>query len=156
MKPAVQPRRAFAVAPDLIAPGGELEVWFTDPPGAVVQMPSPMVGTAAMARWLVGEARERLYRRFPDASQFYFLVDLSVMTSRDPALRSIIGEASKEMKSKIARAIIVPSESANVVFLKSLEVAVLLLHGFGVNLEIYRSSAQAMASMKLSPARRES
>src|SRR5689334_2162391 len=147
MKPQHPRRRPFAVPPDLVAPGGELEVWFTDPPGAVAQMPTAMVGTAAMARWLVTEGRDRLYQRFPDATQFFLVIDLSIMTSREPALRAIIGDAGKEMKTQIARAVLIPSDTANAVFLKSLEVAVLLLRGFGVNVEISRSLSHTMAAL---------
>jgi hypothetical protein len=150
MKAATEPQRpAFAVPPDMVSPGGELHLWFTDPPGALAQMLEPRVGTAAMARWLVTEARQALYARFPDSKRFIFVLDLSPMTSRDPAVRAIIGDAGKEMKDEVSRCVFIPAANGGAMYLKSLEIAVLLLRGFGVKIELGKSLPQAVSSLRL-------
>lgn len=142
----------FSVPPDVTSPQGELEAWFTSPPGAVVQMVAPLAGTAAMARWLVGEARERLFARFPGEAALILVLDLSLMTTRDSAVRAILSEAAKELRSSIAHSVLVPPSNGGAIYLKSLEVSVLLLRGFGVNIEVSKSLASTVTSLGLSPA----
>jgi hypothetical protein len=112
-------------------------------------MLEPRVGTAAMARWYVTEARQALYERFPGAKRFVFVVDLSPMISRDPQMRSIVGDAAKEMKDQVARCVLIPGASGGAIYQKSLEIAVLLLRGFGVNIELGKSLTHTVASLGL-------
>jgi hypothetical protein len=112
-------------------------------------MLEPRVGSASMARWFVTEARQALYERFPGSKRFIFVIDLSPMTHREPALRAIIGDAGKEMKNEIARCVFIPAVNGSAIYHKSFKIAVLLLRGFGVNVEVGTSLTQAVSSLGL-------
>jgi hypothetical protein len=144
------PRRyAFATPPHVTSPKGDLVAWYTSPPGVVVQMVEAKPADAAMVRWLVGPARDQMLQRFPGVTDLILVIDFSLMTTREPAVRKIMSDSAKEMKPYIGRSILVPPANGNAIYLKSLAVSVLLLRGFGVNIELTKSIAFTVTSLGL-------
>src|SRR5262245_48272351 len=86
---------AFDRPPDLLGAGCP-RGWFTDPPGAIVQIAQPARGTKEMAEWLVGPAFLRLRGRFPTAEGMVLVIDLSLMDGRDTAARTLIIERARQ------------------------------------------------------------
>jgi hypothetical protein len=131
-------------------PSGCAAIWFTEPPGAVIQFVQPARGDLALVRWLVGPALERLLERFPGSSPLVFVMDLGLMTGRDAAVRPILNEAVKSLGPRIARSVVVPPENASVVYMASLHASVSLLRVFGVPVEI-QSLPNALRALRAAP-----
>jgi hypothetical protein len=102
-----------------------------------------------LARWLVGPALSRLQERFPGDVKVRLVMDLSLMTGRDPAVRPILVETTKRMGHRIEHSTIVAPQNAGVVYLASLKASVSLLRVFGVPIEI---ETLTHALLKLRPA----
>jgi hypothetical protein len=122
--------------------------WFTDPPGTVVQFARPAVGSLQMVEWLLGPGLDRLLARFPEGP-LIVVMDLTLMTTRDPAVRPLLVESAKRLKPRVARTVIIPPENAKPVYLASLRVSTSLLAVFGVHVEIHASIALATRALNL-------
>jgi hypothetical protein len=142
---------AFDVPPDLQG-AGVLRAWFTDPPGAVVQMAVPSRGTKEMAEWLVGAGYARLRGRFPEAQGFTLVIDLSLMEGRDPAARAVMIDKAREYHSSFARTFMIPPLKGSVVYLTTLHAAAALLNALGLKLKIESSLEAVISECKLKPA----
>jgi hypothetical protein len=138
------------VPPHLEDPSGSVAVWYTDPPGVVMQFVQAARGDLTLVRWLVGPARERLLERFPGSSPLVFVMDLGLMTGRDAAVRPILNEAAKALRPRIARSVVVPPENASAIYMASLHASVSLLRVFGVPVEIQPLST-ALRSLRAAP-----
>lgn len=142
---------AFDTRPDLYGPSG-LRVWFTEPPGLVVQMARPSRGTHEMAAWLIGPGYARLRGRFPGLSGLALVIDLSLMDGRDPDARALMLERASENNGVVSRIIIVPPAKPNPVYLTTLHAAVTLLNSIGRDITIESSLEKAIATFGLKPA----
>lgn len=147
----VVPHAAFSSPPHRHDPSGTLAAWFTDPPGTVVQFTRPAVGSLPLVEWLLGPGREAMLARFPH-EPLIVVMDLTLMTSRDPAVRPLLVEAAKGLKSRVARTVLIPPQNAKAVYLASLKVSTSLLAVFGVKVDIHASIAFAIRALKLSAA----
>ena len=123
--------------------------WFTEPPGGVIQLTRPVRGTRELAEWLVGPAWEQLCRRFPNACEFFIVLDLSQMDGRDPSARAALLEKAQALRPGILRAAVIPPIGATAVYLSSLRVAVAILRVFGVVVDIDPSLRNVLASRGL-------
>jgi hypothetical protein len=131
---------AFAVPPHLRhGAQGELHAWFTDPPGAVMQLSMPQHFTVEQAEWLVGPALDRLRERFPNETKLILVLDYRNMTSRDPRARSIMMERASEIADLFGHITVVPPEQPNPVYRTMLHAAVALVSAFGTPVEIMDS-----------------
>ena len=139
-------RAAFQVPPHLLDPSHTVAVWFTEPPGAVIQFTRPAVGTVALAEWLVGPAQAQLVRRFPDDCPLVFVLDLGLMTSRDPVARPILTGAARALKERVTRSVLVAPVEASSIYLASLKASISLLRVFGVTVSIL-SLPEALESL---------
>ena len=140
---------AFPVEPHLQHSSGSLVAWFTEPPGAVVQLTKRVRGTVDLALWLVGPACHELFLRFPDAKELLVVFDLSQMEGRDPAARAALLEKAKTLRPGMMRAVVIPPIGASAVYLSSLRVAVAILQVFGVAVDIETSLNSVLASRGL-------
>jgi hypothetical protein len=137
---------AFAVPPHLRhGAQGELQAWFTDPPGAVMQLSKPQHFTVEQAEWLVGPALERLRQRFPSEEKLLLVLDYRNMTSRDPRARSLMMEHARDIARFFQHITVVPPEQPNPVYRTMLHAAVALVSAFGAPIEIVDSFDDAMA-----------
>jgi hypothetical protein len=142
---------AFDVPPDLHG-AGVLRAWFTDPPGAVVQMARPGRGTVEIANWMVGPGFARLHGRFPESESLILVMDLRLMEGRDPAARVVMMDKGREVNRLFARTFIIPPLKTNPVYLTTLHAAAALLTAFGVDLKIESSLPKVIAQCDLKPA----
>lgn len=129
-------RAAFATPPHLLDPSRSVAIWFTNPPGAVAQFARRASGSVVLAEWGAGPALERFLERFPGDGPIVFVLDLGLMVGRDPVARPIITAAVRSLKSRIARAVLVPPEEASAAYLASLQASISLLRVFGVPVSI--------------------
>lgn len=143
-------RTAFAVPPHLEDPSGAIAVWFTDPPGAVMQFQRPVYGTVGMAEWLVGPALRKMLERFPGDTKLHLVMDLTQMSGRDPKVRPVLVETTKLYAKRIQSSTIVPPQNASAVYLAALKASVALLRVFGVPIEL-QSLTSALLMLRAAP-----
>jgi hypothetical protein len=142
---------AFEEPPD-VRGAGLLRAWYTDPPGAVVQMVRRARGTKEMAEWMVGPGLAQLRGRFPGCSELILVIDLSLMEGRDPAARVVMMDAGRELAQLISQTFVIRPEKANPVYLTTLHAAAALLSAFGVSLTISGSLRDVISRFNLKPA----
>jgi hypothetical protein len=142
---------AFEIPPD-IQGAGVLRAWFTEPPGAVVQLTHLTRGTKEVAEWLVGPGYARLRGRFPEAQGLILVIDLSLMDGRDAAARLVMLEKARESKMLFSKVVMIPPLKTNPVYLTTLHAAAALLNAFGLDLKIEKSLEEVIARCKLKPA----
>jgi len=97
----VSTRAAFPRAPHMSYGGAA--VWFTSPPGAVVQLLEPVRGTLDLVNWIVGPFYDELERRFPGRTALIFVFDLELMTGRTAASRSVFLAKARECGKRLAK-----------------------------------------------------
>lgn len=152
--PGTEAAAAFAAPPHLVHPSRDMVCWFTDPPGIVIQIVRAAQGTRAMTEWLGNTAQDALFARFPGAANLMVVLDLSLMTGREPGARNGLVEPAKRMKSRVARTILLPPRAASQVYLGSMYAATALLSAFGVHVEISRSLSKVLFAYGLRAAPR--
>jgi hypothetical protein len=140
---------AFARRPHLADESAILLAWFTEPAGVVIQLAEPSELTMEMTRWLVGPGLEALVQRFPGDTPLTIVLDVRLMTSRQPAVRGLIVEAAKALRARLARAVVIPPQNATRVYLAGLNAAVAVLRVFGVDIELQDSLKIALARIGL-------
>jgi hypothetical protein len=142
----LETRAVFKAPPHLLDPSRTLAVWFTDPPGMVVQFARSAPCTLPVAQWLAGPARESLLNRFPGNGPLVFVLDLTHMNGRDPQVRALILEAARPLASRAQRCVVVPPENASRVYLASVRAAASLARVFGLTVSV-ESSSEAVRSL---------
>lgn len=140
-------KAAFPEAPHLEAPTGDVVAWFTEPSGILIQVTRPTRIEVRHAEWIVGPLRAEALRRFPDRENAVLIIDSTLMTGREPAVRTILMEAAREVRQHVARTILIPPSNAGPVYLASLEVACSILQVFGIRLDIVRSLPFVLSSL---------
>jgi hypothetical protein len=150
--PLTERAAPFTVAPHLSDATGGLAVWFTEPPGAIIQIAKPCHLTAEMARWLVGPGLTAFAARFPEPARLILVLDLGLMDGRDVAVRPLIIDAAKDLRPRLARAILLPPRRASAIYIASLKTGVAMLRVFGVTIEIARALSDVVSSAALRPA----
>jgi hypothetical protein len=146
----VSTRAAFPRAPHMSYGGAA--VWFTSPPGAVVQLLEPVRGTLELVNWLVGPAYDELERRFPGRQALIFVFDLELMTGRSAASRSVFLAKVRECGKRFAEGLVVPPTAANAAYRQSMYAAMAIARAVGIHVEMVSSSVSAVASRSLKPA----
>ena len=142
---------AFDRPPDLLG-AGCLRGWFTDPPGAVVQIAQPARGTKEMAEWLVGPMFLRLRGRFPTSEGMVLVLDLSLMDGRDTAARTVVIDRAREAGQIFGRVYIIAPLKTNAVYLTTLHAAATLLNALGRDIHIETSLIEVIQRCDLKPA----
>jgi hypothetical protein len=147
---AVEP--VFSQEPDLRCESGKLVAWFTDPPGAVVQLRDAAVFTKAMADWFVGPAFAALVQRFPNAKDMRLLLDLRPMLSREPAARPVLMTAANNSMFAFAKIGLIPPARPLPLYMSTLYGAVALLSTIGPEIRIYETLEGALLHMAVAAA----
>jgi hypothetical protein len=143
---------AFASEPDLRFEGGKLAAWFTDPPGAVVQLTEAAVFNKAMAEWVVGPAFAALDQRFPNATELRMLLDLRPMLSREPAARTVIMSAATTRMFMFAQVSVVAPAKPPPLYMTTLHAAVALLSAIGPEIRVFETLEGALQHMQVKAA----
>lgn len=127
----------------------EIHAWFTDPPGAIVQLAKPQRATLEQARWLVDEGVTLLRKRFSPDEKVILVLDYRNMTSRDNAARTLMMERAPDIAHHFAGVFIVPPLVASPVYRTTLRAAAALVSALGVNIHIVESLQEVMERHKL-------
>ncbi|HEX4334862.1 MAG TPA: hypothetical protein VH062_03050 [Polyangiaceae bacterium] len=132
-------KAAFPSEPQLSSPSGVVACWFTDPPGMIIQITQRTQGTLEGAQWIGGPAIDAMLRRFSKREWLTLVLDLRLMTGREPAARHSLVAPAKSLKSRLARIVVVAPERASSIYLSSLLAATTLLSVFGYRVDLKRS-----------------
>ena len=124
-------------------------MWYTDPPGVVLQLAAPIRGNVEMAEWLCGPGVERLRVRYPNVKGLVLVMDLTLMDGREPDARAVMLRNAAEMRGLFAKVFVVPPAKANRIYLSTLHAAAAVLSAFGVKLSIERSLTMVFARCPL-------
>jgi hypothetical protein len=132
-----QTARIVATPPHLIDPSGTMAVYWTDPPGAVLQLQRATRGTTTMAEWLVGPVLDQLFARYPDVTDLGVVLDMRQMVGRSATARSLLIQAAEKAIGRIARVVLLPSIHMGTAYIKVIEATALLLRlsGYEVHIE---------------------
>jgi hypothetical protein len=143
----------FARSPHLHDPTGTLVAWFTEPAGALIQISRLSEFTVEMATWLVEVGSSQLLARFPGTTPLVIVLDLRLMTKRQPAVRSLLVEAAKKLGPRLGCGFVIPPENSSKVYLASIHAAAAALRVFGAKVEIVESLPSLVAEKRLRAAR---
>lgn len=141
---------AFDTAPDIRCEAGPLAIWYTDPPGAVVQLTEAAVFTKEMAEWMVGPGFERLKARFPQNNQLRILLDLRPMTSREPAAHPVVMTAATKYLFMFAKVGVITPVKPAPLYMITLQGAIALLSAIGPDVRLFETLEGALKTMELS------
>jgi hypothetical protein len=147
---AVVPGQAFAEPPHLVDPRGDIAIWYTEPPGLVLQLTKPTHGTRAHAEWLAGPSFAELGRRFPN-HELIVLFDAHLATGRDPDFRPLMMNVAKALLGRAKRIVVVLPRTVPPALRSAMEVSVALLRLFGLPLEIAASLTYTLAQTGMKP-----
>ena len=137
---------AFARSADTHDPSGTLVAWFTHPPGALIQISRSSELTVEMATWLVERGCGELLGRFPGTTPLMIVLDLRLMTKRQPAVRTLLVEAAKKLGPRLGTGYVLPPENGGKIYLASLHAAAAALRAFGARIEIVESLSALMST----------
>jgi hypothetical protein len=141
----------FSSPPHLRFGADEAYAWVVGPAGGVVQLMAAGKGTRELAQWVVGPALQAMFDAYPEQETFIIVLDLSAMTSRDPAARAVMMDKARELGRRVERSFIVPPVKTNPVYRTTLHAAAALLTGFGIHIEFVSSAADVVKRMRLEP-----
>lgn len=144
---------AFLRSPHTQDPSGALVAWFTDPAGALVQISRTSELTVEMTRWLVEHGCAQLLARFPGTTPLTIVLDIRLMTKRQPAVRSLLVEAAKKLGPRLGMGYVLPPENSGKVYLASLHAATAALRVFGARVEISESLSALLSAQHMRAAR---
>lgn len=105
--------------------------------------------TVAMATWLVEQGCGELLAHFPGPTPLIIILDLRLMTGRQPAVRGLLVEAAKKLGPRLGQGYVIPPESAGKVYLASLHAAAAALRAFGARVEIAQSLSTLLAAKEI-------
>jgi hypothetical protein len=129
--------RIVAAPPHLIDPSGSIAMYWTEPPGAVLQLQRSTRGTTAMAEWIVETGLDRLLARYPEETDLVVVLDMRQMLGRSATARALLLQASEKAAGRIARVVLLPSTHMGPAYIKVIEATALLLRltGYEVHVE---------------------
>ena len=142
----------FSVPPHVECPVGPLYVWFTEPPGVVLQLMEAVRFTTEIARWLIGPGLDLLAQRYDEATRFTIVFDIRQMTGRDPVVRSLFMDLAREQAGRFEAIVAIPPLQINPVYLAGLHAAAALVSAFGPRFEISGDVAHVIYRHRLRPA----
>lgn len=129
----------FSEHPAFVHPSGDLVAWLTDPPGIVVQFARPAVGSRALVEWLLERVEPMFSSHFEGRNDLIFVLDLSQMTARESAARSLLLERAPAFRGRFSRTFIVLPNNAGKLLSMSIHAAAALLRTFGIPVAVERS-----------------
>ncbi len=140
---------AFTRSPDTHDPSNTLVAWFTQPPGAIIQIAHESELTVDMTRWLVEHGCGQLLARFPGTTPLVIILDFRLMTKREPAVRGLLVEAAKKLGQRLGTGYVLPPANAGKIYLASLHAATAALRAFGAKVEVADSLSNLLAKQRI-------
>lgn len=140
---------AFVRPPDTHDPSKTLVAWFTHPPGAIIQISHESELTVEMTRWLVETGCTQLLGRFPGPTPLLIVLDLRLMTKRQPAVRGLLVEAAKKLGPRLGMGYVLPPANSSKIYLASLHAATAALRAFGAKVEVIDSLSNLLATQRI-------
>jgi hypothetical protein len=129
-----------------------MAVWFTEPPGLVVQLVEPTRITLPMVDWLVGPAYAELERRYPRQS-LEIVLDFAHMTSRTSASRTVFLSKARQVGQRFVHGFWVAPTAMKPAAASSIQASVALMRSLGIHVVTVESAAEAigLAGMTRAP-----
>lgn len=143
---------AFSVPPHLCDPTGAIAVWWTDPPGGLMQLTRPARGTADMAEWLVGPAFELMLSRFAGVNDLRVILDMRQMTGRSAMARSVLLHRAKSIANRVGHVVLLPSVHLGTGYFKIVEGTAMMLRLAGLPVDVEYGLHRVMEKHELRPA----
>lgn len=134
----------FSGVPHIVDPTGSVAVYWTDPPGALVQLVQATRGTSEMAHWLVGEALELLFNRFPGVDGLRIVIDMRRMTGRSAMARSVLMNAAGAAAGRIGQVVLLPSVHMGPAYLTVIEATAVALRLVGYRVDVEHDLDEAL------------
>jgi hypothetical protein len=134
----------FSGVPHIVDPTGTIAVYWTDPPGALVQLVQASRGTSEMAHWLVDEALELLFSRFPAVDGLRVVIDMRRMTGRSAMARSVLMSASGTAAGRIGHVVLLPSMQMGPAYIKVIEATAVALRLVGYRVDVEHDLDEAL------------
>jgi hypothetical protein len=135
---------AFDAPPHLVDPSGALGVYWTDPPGVLVQFIRPARGTTELAEWLTSEGLELLIARFPVDQELRLILDMRQMVGRSASARSLLMRASKTSRSRVQHVVLLPSVHLGATYAKVIEASAVVLRMLGYRVHVEHDLERAL------------
>jgi hypothetical protein len=126
----------FSGVPHLVDPTGAIAVYWTDPPGALVQLVQSTRGTSEMAHWLATEALDLLFGRFPGVDGLRIVLDMRRMTGRSAMARSVLMNASGAAVGRVGQVVLLPSVHMGPAYLNVIEASAVALRLIGYRVDV--------------------
>lgn len=126
----------FSGAPHIADPTGTVAIYWTDPPGALIQLVQATRGTSEMAHWLAGEALELLFSRFPGVYGLRIVLDMRRMTGRSAMARSVLMNAGGATAGRIGHLVLLPSMHMGEAYLSVIEATCVALRLIGYRVDV--------------------
>lgn len=126
----------FSGAPHIVDPTGAIAIYWTDPPGALLQLVQSTRGTSEMAHWLVSDALELLFSRFPGVDGLRVVIDMRRMTGRSAMARSVLMNASGAAAGRIGHVVLLPSQHMGPAYLHVIEATAVALRLIGYRVDV--------------------
>jgi hypothetical protein len=141
----------FGSKPHATDPSGSLAVWYTEPPGVVIQLLTAREGTLELVQWLAGPSRAQTERRFHDRDDLQVLFDVRLLTGRAPEVRAQIMELAKAMRPRVKRVVVLPPRDWSPALRRTLEVTVSILRVFGLQIAVAQTPLYFLAETGARP-----
>jgi hypothetical protein len=134
----------FSGVPHIVDPTGAVAVYWTDPPGALVQLVQSTRGTSEMAHWLVNDAMDLLFSRFPGVDGLRIVIDMRRMTGRSAMARSMLMNAGGTAAGRIGHVVMLPSLHMGPAYLKVIEATAVALRLIGYRVDVEHNLDEAL------------
>jgi hypothetical protein len=109
------------------------------------------VFSKAMAEWIVGPGYAAFSAHFHGQQDLRLLLDLRMLTSREPAARKLIMEAGAKYLRMFSRVALLAPLKPPPLYMTTLTGAVALLSAFGPEISIAPDVPSALSSLSIPP-----
>jgi hypothetical protein len=135
----------FSGVPHIVDPSGAIAIYWTDPPGALIQVVQDMRGTSEMAHWLVTDGLELLLNRFTGVDNLRLVIDMRRMTGRSAMARSILMTASGgQAAERIGQVVLLPSVHMGSAYITLIEATAVTLRLVGYRVSVEHDLDEAL------------
>jgi hypothetical protein len=135
----------FSGVPHIVDPSGAIGVYWTDPPGAILQVVQATRGTSEMAQWLVTDGLDLLLSRFPGVDNLRLIIDMRSMTGRSAMARSILMNASGgQAAERVGQIVLLPSVHMGAAYIAVIEATVTALRLIGYRVAVEHDLDEAL------------
>lgn len=124
-------------------------VWFTYPAGVVFQLVRPARLTLQLSGFFVDDVYEEAMRRFPEFRPLVIVLDLSLMTGRTTASRSLLLGRMRESAARCGRVYVALPPALTPALRRSVEASMQLAAELGIEAQLSGSVREVIAACSL-------